>query len=265
MAAFSMKTGGWFEQGKGRTLNRGLKGILLLWSAVLLIAAQNLNASPAGDGTGAATVAGPDNPVAQVRDAQSWHYGPFMAYGRGVGDRSSFDFLMGGVEVGKTLTPVLKAGILSGQFELGANIMPLWQAYTPKAHLKTFKEKDGQTVVLPVGGGNYYGASLTPVILRWNFLTHSRHVQPWFQGAGGLIYTTHKFPPDVLLKHGQPGGTSVWNFSPQGGMGLHYFTGDRRSIDFGVNAVHISSSSLGDRNPGVNASLQFQVGYSWWK
>jgi hypothetical protein len=29
--------------------------------------------------------------------------------------------------------------------------------------------------------------------------------------------------------------------------------------------VHISSSSLGDHNPGVNASLQIQVGYTFWK
>ncbi len=38
-----------------------------------------------------------------------------------------------------------------------------------------------------------------------------------------------------------------------------------RSIDLGVNAVHISSASLGDRNPGVNASIQIQAGYSFWK
>jgi hypothetical protein len=62
-----------------------------------------------------------------------------------------------------------------------------------------------------------------------------------------------------------PGGTSVWNFSPQGGGGVHWFTGSKRSIDLGLNAVHISSASLGDRNPGVNASLQVQVGYTWWK
>jgi hypothetical protein len=33
----------------------------------------------------------------------------------------------------------------------------------------------------------------------------------------------------------------------------------------GINAVHISSASLGDRNPGVNASIQVQVGYTLWK
>jgi hypothetical protein len=90
-------------------------------------------------------------------------------------------------------------------------------------------------------------------------------VQPWFQGAGGLIYTTHKFPPDVLVVHGTPGATSVWNFSPQGGVGVHWFTSSYRSIDLGVNAVHISSASLGDKNPGVNASIQVQLGYTFWK
>jgi len=84
------------------------------------------------------------------------------------------------------------------------------------------------------------------------------------QGAGGLVYTTHKFPPDVLVQHGQPGGTSVWNFTPQFGFGLHYFVCPGRSINFAANAIHISSASLGDRNPGVNASVQFQIGYTFW-
>ena len=34
---------------------------------------------------------------------------------------------------------------------------------------------------------------------------------------------------------------------------------------FEANAVHISSASLGDKNPGVNASVQFQIGYAWWR
>jgi hypothetical protein len=148
--------------------------------------------------------------------------------------------------------------------------MPFWQAYTPAPHYQAYTCFDPTTEQpypcnLPVGGGTYTGTSLTPIILRWNFLTQSRRFQPWFQGAGGLIYTTHKFPPDVLLSHGLPGGTSVFNFSPQGGIGFHYFVRPRRSIDLGVNAVHISSASLGDRNPGVNASIQIQGGYTFWK
>lgn len=210
------------------------------------------------------------NPVAQVREARSWEYGPFINYGNGVGDRSSYKFLSAGFQLGKPLTPVVHAGILTGQFEFGGNAMPLWQAYTPAPHTVTLTciETTGPvSCVLPFGGGTFRGVSLTPVILRWNFLTRSRRVQPWFQGAGGLIYTTHKFPPNYMSSsiYTVDGGTSVWNFAPQGGIGLHYFTRANRSIDLGVNAVHISSASLGDRNPGVNASIQVQVGYTFWR
>jgi hypothetical protein len=204
------------------------------------------------------------NPVARIRNNMSWEYGPFVNWGTGVGDRSSYKFLWAGMEVGKVLTPVTHAGILSGQFQFAGNVMPLWQAYTPAPHFEKFVV-NGITYSVPVGGGTFYGVSLTPVILRWNFLTRSRNLQPWFQGAGGLIYTTHKFPPDIMVPQGTPGGTSVWNFSPQGGIGVHYFVKPKGSMDFAVNAVHISSASLGDKNPGVNASVQIQVGYTFWR
>lgn len=205
-----------------------------------------------------------ENPVAQVRKDRSWEYGPFVNGGAGLGNRDDFKFFWAGVQGGKVLTPVIHAGIFSGQFEFGANIMPLWQAYTPAPHEQTFLYPGGYFVA-PEGGGTYRGVGLTPVILRWNFLTKSRRFQPWLQGAGGLIYTTHKFPPDELVPHGTAGGTSVFNFAPQGGAGAHYFIRPKRSIDLGVNGVHISSASLGDRNPGVNASIQVQVGYTFWK
>jgi hypothetical protein len=227
------------------------------------------------------------NPVAQVRENKSWEHGPFINGGFGVGERSQYKFLWAGYQLGKTLTPVIHAGVFSGQFELAGNIMPLWQAYTPAAHYQQYvvDTTSGQPVVcynssgqpmtgcaLLVGGGTFHGVSLTPVIMRWNFLTRSRRIQPWVQAAGGLIYTTHKFPPNyqsVQTINGQTvqldGGTCVWNFTPQGGVGIHYFTGAKRSIDLGVNGVHISSASLGDRNPGVNASVQIQLGYTFWK
>lgn len=196
--------------------------------------------------------------------------GPFASFGVGLGNRDQYKFFNAGYHLGKPVTPVLHAGILSGQFELAGNIMPFWQAYTPGPHNeeRTCLYPDGSVApcLVPVGGGTFTGLSLTPVIFRWNFLTRSRRIQPWFQGAGGLIYTTHKFPPDVLVVHGfGPGGTSVWNFSPQGGIGLHWFTSEGHSIDLGLNAVHISSASLGDRNPGVNALIEIQVGYTRWK
>ena len=251
-------------------MNRNAQCFLFLLLAGTAIA-QTLTpaAVPAAQAAAAA------NPVVQVRDARSWEYGPFVNYGVGVGERASYKFLWAGAQAGKVLTPVIHAGYLSGQFEYSANIMPLWQAYTPAPHMQQYScNESGQIVAcnLLVGGGTFRGLSFTPVIFRWNFVTPSRRIQPWFQAAGGLIYTTHKFPPNFMstqIINGQTvymdGGTSVWNFSPQGGGGVHYFIRPKRSIDLGVNGVHISSASLGDKNPGVNASVQFQLGYTYWK
>ena len=249
--------------------------MFVLLTGTVAAVAQSSAGVPTAATTPAVKADRAGNPVDEVRQARSWEYGPFVNWGSGVGDRSAYKFLWGGFQVGKPLTPVLHAGMLSGQFELSGNIMPFWQAYTPAPHDQTYTcdfSNGPGPCSLQIGGGTFRGVSLTPVILRWNFLTRSRRIQPWFQGAGGLIYTTHKFPPNYLSTQtiaGQTvsmdGGTCVWNFSPQGGMGVHYFTRSRRSIDLGVNAVHISSASLGDRNPGVNASVQFQVGYTFWK
>jgi hypothetical protein len=68
----------------------------------------------------------------------SWEYGPFVNWGTGVGDRSDYKFFWGGFELGKVLTPVVHAGIFSGQFQFAGNIMPLWQAYTPAPHEQAF-------------------------------------------------------------------------------------------------------------------------------
>lgn len=208
-----------------------------------------------------------DQPASAVLATRPWEWGAFFQGGVGVGDRSDFKFTSAGVRLGKVLTDQHLPGLLRGQFEYSGEIMPYWQAFTPAPHLQEYEYVfDGQTgkIQEPVGGGTYTGVSITPIILRWNFKPGA-HFAPFIQGAGGLIYTTHKFPPDILVTHGEPGGTSVWNFTPQAGIGFHYFVKPHQSITFNANAVHISSASLGDRNPGVNASMQFQIGYTWWK
>ena len=155
-----------------------------------------------------------DNPVAAVRDAHSWEFGPFVNWGTGVGDRSDYKFFWGGFQLGqaslRSFMPAFSAASLSwaatscrsGRHTL---LPPHDQTFFYLAGLP-----DGRTCsyVAPEGGGTFRGVSLTPVIFRWNFLTTSHRIQPWFQGAGGLIYTTHKFPPDQLVPKGTPGGTS---------------------------------------------------------
>jgi lipid A 3-O-deacylase len=208
-----------------------------------------------------------DSPAKAELARDPWEIGAFLQGGFGTNSRDDFDFLSAGVRLGKVITDEHLPGILRGQFEYAGELMPYWQSFTPAPHIALTKYiYDGQVgyAYFPYGGGTFTGVSITPIILRWN-LKPSRHVVPWLQAAGGLIYTTHKYPPDILVPHGEPGGTSVWNFSPQFGIGFHYFVKPRRSIDFAANAIHISSASLGDRNPGVNASVQFQIGYTWWK
>ena len=208
-----------------------------------------------------------ESPASAVLATRPWEFGPFFQGGVGTGDRSNFSFTSAGVRLGKVITNQHLPGILRGQFEYAGELMPYWQSFTPAPHLQETKyEFDGQTgtVLLPYNGGTFTGVSITPIILRWD-LKPGKKFAPWVQGAGGLIWTNHKYPPDIIVPKGEPGGTSVWNFTPQFGIGFHYFVKPRQSLTFGANAIHISSASLGDRNPGVNASVQFQLGYTWWK
>ena len=182
-----------------------------------------------------------------------WDRAVFLDGGLGTSGETDDHFLNAGVRLGKVLTAAAGPGIARGQFEYAIELIPYWQAFTPK-----------QTYTLPgstrpiTTGGIYTGLSITPIILRWN-LVHWKRFMPWLQGAGGLIWTNHKFPPNGSR------GTSVWNFEPQFGVGVHYFVKSKQSITFAANAVHISNSSLGDANPGVNATVRFQIGYTWWK
>lgn len=228
--------------------------------------AQTATAAGSGELGAKATAAAGDGPAEGTLSKLPWEWGPFFQGGKGVGDRSDFTLLSAGVRLGKVITDEHLPGILRGQFEYAGELIPYWQALTPPPHEQVvYFTIDGQQYFYeaPFGGGTFHGVSLMPIILRWDFKAHGR-IAPFFQGAGGLIYTTHKFPPDQLVVHGTPGGTSVWNFSPQGGVGIQYFLSPQRSIMFSANAIHISSASLGDKNPGVNASVQFQIGYTFW-
>jgi hypothetical protein len=212
--------------------------------------------------------------------ARSWEYGALIQGGNGLTeDRDGFHFLMAGVHVGKVLTQESGHGLLKGNFEYAVEAFPFWQSYTPKFQKANCYATPtaGTTLVGPgvycsplyTVGGTFSGASITPIILRWN-LTHGKRFMPWVQGAGGLLWTNHKYPAFGstvlnLTNDGPNSDASVWNFTPQGGVGVHYFLKAKRSVDFSVNAVHISSASLGDKNPGVNASIQASLGYTWWK
>ncbi|MCL2660645.1 MAG: acyloxyacyl hydrolase [Acidobacteriaceae bacterium] len=200
-----------------------------------------------------------ENPMGGNRTTLPLEFGVKAQGGLGTNDQTGFKFFMLGVHAGKVLTPNVGPGLLRGNFEYAVEVYPLWQSYTPRFQRSTCTLP--ACLVTGSAGGTFTGVSITPVLLRWNFATTGR-VVPWIQGGGGVIWTNHKYPP---IAGGPADNTSVWNFTPQFGVGARYFISPRRSIDFGANAVHISSASLGDKNPGINASVQFTIGYTWWK
>lgn len=250
--------------------------------AATLVMCGAVSAQDASSAVGAAKAqAKMANAVAQ--GDTPWNFGVLGQGGVGVTeDRSSFRFVWAGVHAGKVLTGMEGHSFWRGNFEYGVEVFPFWQSYTPTMQRQNCVTVTGTTNEIDCSsvftvGGIYTGVSITPIILRWNFASSGRWA-PWVQGAGGLLWTNHKYPAFGGLPvsnggysigsvgdNGPNDDTSVWNFTPQFGVGAHYFVRPRRSIDFGANAIHISSASLGDKNPGVNASVQFTLGYSWWK
>jgi lipid A 3-O-deacylase len=236
-----------------------------IWAFALLLVARM---------TSAQAVATSDvTPFHEDSPNLPFEYGVLTQGGFGVTeDRDDFKFFMVGVHAGKVLATTHGHSAFRSNFEYAVEVFPFWQSYTPKFQRALCTNPPGTPPAcspLYTVGGTFTGASITPIILRWN-IAGTRHFSFWGQGAGGVLWTNHKYPafggpPYNEQNDGPNADASVWNFTPQGGVGVHYFLRPRRSIDFGANAIHISSASLGDRNPGVNASVQFSLGYTWWK
>jgi lipid A 3-O-deacylase len=239
---------------------------ITVWALALLLCVRFASAQ--------ATVASDVTPFHDTSGPLPLDLGVLIQGGTGVTDnRDGFKFLMVGVHAGKVLTNPIGTGFLRGSFEYAVEAFPFWQSYTPTFQRQICVQPPNTNVIHCSDpytvGGTFTGASITPIILRWN-LAGTRHFSFWGQGAGGVLWTNHKYPafggpPYDEQNDGPNADSSVWNFTPQFGVGAHYFIHPRRSIDFSANAVHISSASLGDRNPGVNATIQFSLGYSWWK
>lgn len=169
---------------------------------------------------------------------EHWNGGFYVSGGTGLLQRTNVQMVRFGGRVGRVMTGEIAHGRLRHTFELAAEINPvdytLWSGYK-----------------------NVYGLSMTPVIMKWNFVgEHPKRVVPFAEIAGGVLFTRVNIPP---------GDTSKINFEPGGGFGVQIFTKQRQSITLNCRAVHISSASLGNHNPGVNASIQFYGGYTWWK
>ncbi len=167
---------------------------------------------------------------------EHWVVGVLASGGSGLFDRDNVQYVRAGVRVGRVMTGELGQGLLRGTFEEDVEIMPL-------------------DYVLWGGYKNVYGFGVNPLVMKWNF-THGKKMIPYLLAQGGMLRTSEKIPP---------GDTSTVNFTSGAGVGLNYFLRPGRSVNFDLRATHLSNASLGDHNPGVNSSLQFGVGYNWWK
>ncbi len=161
-------------------------------------------------------------------------FGAFVGGGNGFGKRSGTHFFYGGGRWGKVLTDDVLSGWLRGNFEFALEVLPYYSVYQE--------------------GDNAFGASFTPVILKYNFIHHGK-VKPFATIAGGLLITNHDVPQN----------TNNLNFTPQGGFGIHYLTSPKRAITGEIKYVHVSNASLANQNSGINASIHFTIGYTWFK
>jgi lipid A 3-O-deacylase len=174
------------------------------------------------------------------------------------------DLLSAGAQIGKVLSAPRGRGFLRGQGEAVVEVMPFWLAHYPKQEIGYGRGgSSGVIGAVPFGPVDIPGASVTPLLYRWNFTGRaSRRSVPWAQLGAGLLWTNHQFPVADPITNAN---TSVINFIPHGAIGESIFIKKNQSLDFAFKAVHISNAGLGVNNPGLNITLQCSAGYSWWR
>lgn len=170
------------------------------------------------------------------RGVKEW--GIFAGGGTGFGKRSNTQMLFAGGRFGYVLTPDIFKGRMRGNVEYVFDALPVFAVFQPQ---------------------NAFGAGFNPMILKYNFTSGKRMI-PFIEAGGGVLFTNH----DV------PANTNHVNFTPQGGFGIHFLRGNKqgspdRAITFTTKYMHISNAGLDSRNSGINASVQFVLGYTWFK
>ena len=171
------------------------------------------------------------------------------------------EFYSVGLEAGRQMRRVVRMGFLTGKGEALVEIQPLWIArYPQQTDLAYYYETPSHEVFFTSApfSETIYGGSITPILLRWNFeRSDATKLVPWLQLGGGILRTNEDFPPWNT--------TSDVNFVPQAAAGVNLFTRPNRSVDLAFKFIHISNAGLGDTDPAIRDSLNFSLGYSWWK
>jgi lipid A 3-O-deacylase len=165
----------------------------------------------------------------------TWEFGAFAGGGTGLGKSDNTQFFFAGGRVGRILTHDHLSGWMRGNFEWAVDMMPLYAVFPPQSAV--------------------YGGSFKPAIWQWNF-TSGKTFAPYIAAAGGVVFSRTNIPP---------GDTSYVNFTSQGVFGVHIFTRPGRALQLEGAFGHLSSASLGNHNPGYNATFLLSIGYSWFK
>jgi hypothetical protein len=171
-----------------------------------------------------------------------WEFGPWVGGGTGLGKASQFKFVNAGVRIGRVLTHEIGDGNFRGTFEWAGDLMPLYMV-----RQSLFYDSGPQEWI--------YGGGFNGVVLKWNW-TANKKIVPYFAAEGGMLFTT-KDVPTV--------DSSSVNFLPGGAFGIYVFNKPNRALDLSLHITHISNASIANHNPGINTSMQFRVGYTWFK
>jgi len=134
-------------------------------------------------------------------------------------------------KIGMIVTDEFRAGLLSGNIELGME--PLFARFT-----KPFAAE--------AAGGTG--------VLTYNLLSFGRWVPFWEVGAG-MLWTN--LAPRI------PEQSTPVNFVVQTGPGVHYFLTHSLTVTASVRFHHFSNADTGERNVGLNGVLPY-VGLSWF-
>jgi hypothetical protein len=171
-----------------------------------------------------------------------WEIGPWFGGGTGLGAAHEFKFVNAGVRFGRVLTHEIGTGKFRGTFEWAGDVIPLYYV-----RQSDFYDSGPQHWI--------YAFSINPVVLKWNW-TANRKIVPYFAAEGGMLISQRDIPqPD----------TENFNFTPGGAFGIYLHRSPKSALDLSLHITHISNASLGDHNPGINATALFRIGYTWFK
>lgn len=179
----------------------------------------------------------------------NWNIGVWADYANGIGTRTDVRAGGAGLRIGRVLTNQHGGGWMRGTLEYDVDVTPV-EIY----HLPAYQPL-GSAVVLPAK--NYYTAGFNPFVLKWNFTRSvGQAFVPYVAAEGGLVFSNGNLPQ---------GDTSSVNFTSGLAIGAHLGRSDSSAWTVQAKIYHLSNASLGNHNPGVNAALQFKIGYTWFK